>query len=174
MATVAKDTADLLARGGGKPGNLHRIMANQPEVLDAWVRFNSALKASWHLSAALRELMILRIALTLQSEFLWHHHQGAALRSGVRQDQIDQLRNWRQGAAFSEVEQAALALVDEMASGHLRDITVEKLAQHFDAPSVVQMVGTAAYWLMVPRVLDALRVPLDDPSSSPQRASSPQ
>jgi alkylhydroperoxidase family enzyme len=165
MATVPKDTADLLAKGGGRPGNLHRIMANQPEVLDAWVRFNSALKAGWHLSAALRELMILRIALALKSEFLWHHHEGAALRSGVRQDQLDQLRNWRQATAFSDVEMAALALVDDMAAGHLGNTAVEKLAQHFNAGSVIEMVGTAAYWMMVPRVLDALRVPLDEPSN---------
>jgi alkylhydroperoxidase family enzyme len=50
-----------------------------------------------------------------------------------------------------------------MLAGSVPDAVHEALARHFSERERVELVLTAGFYAMVPRVLDALRVPVETP-----------
>jgi alkylhydroperoxidase family enzyme len=79
----------------------------------------------------------------------------------VPAEKLEQLANWRASDLFDERERAALAYAEEINAGKVSDEAAAALARHFAPPEVVELTLTAAFYAMVPRVLDALRVPVE-------------
>ncbi|WP_433035504.1 carboxymuconolactone decarboxylase family protein [Actinomycetospora sp. CA-053990] len=115
----------------------------------------------------LRELMILRTANVMRSDYEWHQHRDMAHRAGASVEQVDAVSAWQTSECYSERERAALMLTDAMLTGHVNDSVQEVLARHFSDQERVELVVTAGFYAMVPRVLDALRVPIEDARPSP-------
>jgi 4-carboxymuconolactone decarboxylase len=70
---------------------------------------------------------------------------------------VAELEMWRSSDAFSEQEHAALALTDAIVAGNV----TEEIVAELDHAQPVELTVTAAFYAMVPRVLDALRVPME-------------
>jgi alkylhydroperoxidase family enzyme len=81
--------------------------------------------------------------------------------AGVPAEKLEQLANWRPSDLFDERERAALAYAEEINAGKVSDETAGALARHFAPAEMVELTLTAAFYAMVPRVLDALRVPVE-------------
>jgi len=113
-------------------------------------------------SRRLRELMILRTAALHHSQYEWHQHRRMAREAGVTDYQVAELEMWRTSEAFNEEERAALALTDAIIAGHVPDETVAELERHFNHAQRVELTVTAAFYAMVPRILEALKVPVED------------
>ena len=146
----------------GRPVNLYRCLANQPQLAAAWTEFFQALRAESRTPRALRELMILRSAQLAGSEYEWAQHLKMARKAGVREAQIDALARWRGSAEFDARERACLELQEAVVAGRVGDEVYAECARHFGHGEYVELTLTAAAYVMVPRVLEALRVPLDD------------
>ena len=54
---------------GARQVNLYRSLAHTPELLDAWIDWAWALRQQCTTSRTLRELMILRTAVVMRSEY---------------------------------------------------------------------------------------------------------
>ena len=157
--------AEKIDRLGARQLNLYRALANAPDLLDAWLRFAWSLRDDCTTPRALRELMILRTASVMRSEYEWHQHREMARRAGVAADQVDAIPAWQTSTCYSARERVALMLTDAMLTGHVNDRVQDELARHFSDQERVELVATAGFYAMVPRVLDALRVPIEeDPS----------
>jgi 4-carboxymuconolactone decarboxylase len=158
-----------LAELGGKPVNLYRALANSPDLLAAWIEFAWSVRQKPATSRRLRELMIVRGAALMGCDYELSHHRQMARRSGVSEDELDELDAWRQAPGFSPAERAALAFMEAMVEGSVPDAVNAELARHFAAAERVELALTAGLYCMVPRVLDALRVPLEtDGTGSPE------
>jgi 4-carboxymuconolactone decarboxylase len=113
--------------------------------------------------------MIVRGATLMGCDYELAHHRRMAGRSGVSEAELAALDGWREAAAFSPAERAALAFMEAMVAGAVPDKVNAELASHFDASERVELALTAGLYCMVPRVLDALRVPLEtDGTGSPE------
>ena len=163
LEEIPEPAAAALAEVGGRPINLYRALANQPEVLRAWIDLAWTLRTRARTPRAVRELVILRGAQCFGSEYEWAHHLEMARAAGVPEAKIEALAGWR-GApeVFSAAERAALAHAEGVLDGDVGDEVAAELARHFDAGQVVELTVVAGFYAMVPRVLDALRVPLED------------
>ena len=64
--------------------------------------------------------------------------------------------------AFSPETRAALAFTDAIVEGGVPTQINDDLALHFDLAQRVELTVTAAFYSMVPRVLEALGVPVED------------
>ena len=146
----------------GKPVNLYRALANQPKLVAAWAEFFNALRADSRTPRALRELMILRSAQLAGSEYEWAQHLRMARKAGVSEAQIAALARWREADEFDPSERAALALQEAVVAGRVGDDVYAECARHFGPGEYVELALTAAAYVMVPRVIEALRVPLDE------------
>ena len=160
--------AAVFAKGhelSGRSPVLYRMLANAPELLDAWVSFAWPLRNEARTPRALRELMILRVARLDGAEYERVQHEPMARAAGATDVQIDALGDWRGAPAgtFDDTEQAALALADGIATGgDVDDVTWGPIAERFDPRGCVELVLTASFYACVSRVLKTLRVPLHE------------
>ncbi len=146
----------------GTPPNLYRQLANHPKVIAAWNEFARTLRHDSRTPRALRELMILRGAQLMRSEYEWAQHLKMARKAGVREAQIGALEHWRGSAEFTDKEKAVLGLAEAVTLGHVPDDAYAEAMRHFDHQDYVELAVTAAFYAMVGRVLDAMHVQLED------------
>jgi alkylhydroperoxidase family enzyme len=154
----------------GTPPNLYRALGNQPKLVAAWAEFSKMLRYDTRTPRALRELVILRGAQLMRSEYEWAQHLAMARKSGVREAQIAELAQWRTSSQFDAREKAALDLSEAVTRGHVSDAVYAEAARHFDHHDYVELVAVAAFYAMVGRMLDAMAVPLE----AEMRAYQPQ
>ncbi len=169
LVPLAAAVESRLAELGGRPVNLYRALANSPDMVAAWIEFAWAVRQRPGTSRRLRELMIVRGAELMGCEYELSHHRHMALRHGISQGELDTISGWRSSPAFSPSERAALDLMEAMVGGSVPDSVNAELERHFSPQERVELVMTAGLYCMVPRVLDALRVPLEqDGAGSPE------
>src|SRR3954470_16864215 len=95
-----------------------------------------------------------------------------AREEGVDETQVAELEMWRTSTAFDECEKAALALTDAIVEGDTTPEVIEELEKHFGHEQRVELTVTAAFYAMVPRILDSLGVPLEgSPAGCPREGS---
>jgi len=145
----------------GEPPNLYKALGNHPKLTAAWTEFSKTLRHDTRTSRALRELVILRGAQLMQSEYEWAQHLRMARNSGVREAQILQLKNWKSSAEFDAKEKAALAIAEAVTEGRVSDAVYAQAMQHFDHHDYVELAIVAAFYAMVGRMLDAMGVQLE-------------
>jgi alkylhydroperoxidase family enzyme len=103
--------------------------------------------------------MILRCAQLAHNEYQWRDHHAMALDAGVSPDQIEALVRWASSSRFDDQERLLLRFTDEVVSGHATADVLAQLREQYGPDELVELTLTAAFYVMVPRVLDALRVP---------------
>ncbi len=167
------ELAERVAGLGARQVNLYRSLAHTPELLEAWIDWAWALRGRCGTPRRLRELMILRTAVVMRSEYEWHQHRAMALDAGVSPEQVEALAAWQVSDLFDAREKAALTLTDAMLTGSVPDAVHDALAGTFSASERVELVLTAGFYAMVPRVLDALRVPVEG-DGEPTGAQAPR
>lgn len=173
LAPLPDEVADRVGRAGAKQVNLYHALAHAPRLLEAWIDFAWALREHCDTPRSLRELTILRTAQRSLSQYEWHQHRRMAAEAGVDEHKVAELAMWRTSPAFTGAERAALALTDALVDGHVPDEVNAALDEHFDARARVELTLTAAFYCGVPRLLDALRVPVEtasDPATPDDRS----
>ena len=145
----------------GTPPNLYHCLANHPRLVAAWSDFSKALRHDSRTPRALRELVILRGAQLMRSEYEWAQHLKMARKAGVREAQIAALSSWKSSPEFDAKEKAALLLADAVTQGKVSDQVYSEAMRQFDHHDYVELSITAAFYAMVGRMLDAMGVPLE-------------
>ena len=145
----------------GTPPNLYRALGNHPRLAAAWTEFSKTLRYDTRTPRALRELVILRGAQLMRSEYEWAQHLPMARKAGVREAQIAALAGWRSSQEFDAREKAALALGEAVTQGRVSDEVYAEAARHFDHHDYVELSLVAAFYAMVARMLDAMGVQLE-------------
>ena len=159
-------TADLLrVRRGGRLSALDRLLLHSPPVAEGWNALLGALRAGTTLSADLRELIILRVAVLNRAAFEWAAHEPIGRRAGLDDTQLEALQAADAAAApvWSPLQAAVLAFTDASTTA----VTVPQpvfaaLQAHLDDRQVVEVVATVGGYAMVSRFLVALEVPPPD------------
>jgi len=162
LAPLPDDVAATVEQAGVKQVNLYRALAHAPDLLRAWIAFAWTLRGHDRTSRRLRELMILRTGLLHRSEYEWHQHLRMAREAGVTDEEIRELAAWQTSDAFGPEDRAALALTDAIVAGSVPHAVSEEIDRHFDHAQRIELTVTAAFYSMVPRILDALGVPIED------------
>ncbi len=156
---LAEIEARILAERG-RVSVLYQALLNSAPIASGWERLLSAVRNHSSVPAALRELMILRVAVLNGAAFEFDAHVPHAQRAGVSEAQIAAVQDVPISAMhFNPIEVLVLELTDAMT----RDITVPdalmaRVQQQFDAQGVVDVVATIAAYNMVSRLLVALHI----------------
>ena len=145
----------------GTPPNLYRTLANHPAIIAAWSEFANTLRHGTRTPRALRELVILRGAQLVHSEYEWAQHLKMARKAGISEAQIAALANFRSSSEFDEKEKVALALAEAVTQGRVSDEVYKEAMRHFDHHDYVELAVLAGFYAMVARVLDAMGVQLE-------------
>src|SRR5918999_6521207 len=162
LASLPDSVAARVQQAGAPGMNLYRVLAHAPRLLDAWIDFAWALREQCDTPRRLRELVILRTAQCMLSQYEWNQHRLMATEAGVDEYLVAELPMWRTSPAFTDAERAALALTDALADGRVPDQVNVTVDEHFGPQARVELTLTAAFYCAVPRLLDALRVPVEE------------
>ena len=165
VAPVAPGTrpelAELEARIRGARGRLsllYQVLLNSPRLADGWEHLFTVIRQQTSVPPALRELVILRIAVLNGASYEFEAHVPHALQAGMTPDAVEALRRG-EPKTLSGTESLVLRYTDAMT----RDIRVpeslfDELRQHFDAKTLVELTATIAGYNMVSRFLAAMHI----------------
>lgn len=157
---------------GGDLMNLYRVIGHNPGLLAGWIEFAYTLRRDCTTSRVLRELMILRGAQICHSAYEWSQHLRMGRSAGVTEQQIQDLQFWRESPHYTPPERAALAFMESMMACDTSDAVFAELRKHFNPSEIIELAFTAGFYAMVPRFLDAMRVPIE-PADMFQQPAAP-
>ena len=154
---------DVFSDAGRDVPMLYRLLGNSPAMLDAWVGLAWPLRSEPTTTRALRELLIMRVALLTNAGFEWQAHWPAAVGAGVSPDQLAALPSWRESDHFSAAEKVALRCTDEMIeTGGASAAAMEELRGHYTDEQCIELVLTSAFYSCVSHTLLSLGMEADD------------
>jgi alkylhydroperoxidase family enzyme len=162
--TTNPEIAPLVKRIVGERGkllNLYGMLLHSPAVAEGWLAFFTAIRQKASLSARIRELAIMRIAVINGADYEFRAHEPFALAEGITPRQIDGLREGR-NELFNEVEQAVLAYTDSMTREiHVPQATFDAVKPHFNNQEMVELTATIGGYNLVSRFLEAMQIDHD-------------
>jgi len=154
-----KPLADRIEAERGSVLHLYQMLLHSPPVAAGWLGYLTAIRQQSSLDGALRELVIMRVAVLNGAPYEAEQHAPIALKAGVSQAQLDALDNWEASDCFSEEQRAVLAYTDAMTrtvqvpsevSRAVRACMSERL--------LVELTATVAAYNMVSRFLEAMQI----------------
>jgi AhpD family alkylhydroperoxidase len=161
------DKAPLVERIVAERGSvlhLYQMLLHSPPLAEGWLAYLTAVRHKLTISGALRELIIMRVAVLNGAPYEADQHKPMALKEGVTPAQLDALAHWEGTDCFSATERAVLRLTDAMTRDiHFAPEVLAGVRQHLGERGTVEVAATIAAYNMVSRFLEALQIHSDDP-----------
>ncbi len=147
---------------GGEVINLHLTLGHAPKIAKARRALSGALRREAATPRVLRELVIMRTAQIVRSDYEMNQHIPMALKSGLTQQHLDEVANWRGSKLFDERQRAVLAYVEQLlAGGDVDDATFAALAKHFSPQEIIEISVTATNYYGTGLLTRALKIEIE-------------
>jgi len=154
----------IQARRGGSLLNLDRLLLHSAPLAQGWNALMGAIRSQTLLDGALRELVILRVAVLNRAPYEFAQHAPVGRAEGLSPAQLDAVADWQGSALFDTRARAVLAYTDAMTQQvQVPDALFEALRTHFTERELVELTATVASYNMVSRFLEALQIEIETP-----------
>ena len=151
------------AREVGSKTNVIMALAQHPKLAMAYNIFGKHLLIDTTLPARPRELIILRVAWHLKSDYEWHYHVGYAINIGMTLDEIAAIRTGPAAENWSAQDRAVLSAVDEiLQTNTISDAIWAALSAHFDRHQLMDLVLTIGSYVMTSWAIASFGIALED------------
>ena len=145
-------------RGGTLP-TLYQAIAESPPVLEGWFALGEAIRSQTTLDPQLREFAILRVAQRTGSDYIKQGHLRAATRAGATDAQLAAIMGRPADGVLTSREEAVLVYADALAVGvSIDDASFAEAARLLTERELLELTVTAAFYVAVARVIDALEL----------------
>jgi len=145
--------------------NLLQVMAHSPKLLLNFMRLGNMLLRQTEITDELRELTILSVAESVDSDYIWAAHYSIGLEVGLKREQIDAISNWRGSNTFNPEERAVLRYVDVLIGNSNKHDDIDKvfneLKKYCNDKIIVELTMLIGYYRMVANFVVALGVELE-------------
>ncbi len=143
----------------GRVSPLYQTLLNAPEIAQGWEALLTAIRNRNSLSPAIREMIILRVAILNRADYEFDAHEPHALKAGVSPEKIAAIRLIEIPDLFTEQEMLVLNLTDVMTKEiQVSDQLFDRIKPMFNDKERLELVATIAAYNMVSRLLNALHV----------------
>ncbi len=155
--------AHVIADMNGNPLNVHKLLANNPPLLNAWWDFRKYMVAGGSLGKRNAELVILRTAVHVGSWYEWASHVERGLNSDMSLTDIERVMDGPTHPDWTESDALLLLAVDELTSrGALDPGIIEKLEANFGRKAVLDLIAMRSIYVMLGQILNTWEVELDE------------
>jgi alkylhydroperoxidase family enzyme len=158
-------TAEMLQSVEKRTGrilNLHKVMAHAPKLMQAAAMTAMALRQETELPRPLIELVILRTAQLLKSDYEWAQHEPMALACGIPQQKIDALEFYASRPEFTEEERIALSFGESVTTGQpLDEPAFDQLRRTFSSRQIVELTMLVCSYLSTARFIQVMGIPIE-------------
>ena len=146
----------------GQPINVHRLMANHPDLLKAWWDFRQYSVNGGELGERNAELLILRVAVHMKDWYEWGSHVHRALTCDLTLKEIERVKQGPQAPGWSAAEAVLLKAVDELISLHrLKPATQADLSKNFNARQVMDIIAIHGMYVILACMINTWGLELD-------------
>ena len=159
---ILKELQEDTRSRGGEVINLHLTLGHAPKIAKARRALSGALRREAVTPRIVRELVIMRTAQIVRSDYEMNQHIPMALKSGLTQQQLNELAKWRDSKLFDERQRAVLAYLEQLlAGGDVDDNTFAALAKHFSPQEIIEISVTATNYYGTGLLARALRIQIE-------------
>ena len=152
----------MTARRGGQLLNLDRMLLHSAPLAQGWNACLGAIRGKTRLDGALRELVILRVAVLNRAPYEFAQHAPVARAEGLSQAQIDDVAAWPGSSLFDTRSRDVLAYADAMTlQVQVPEGLFDAVRRHLDDRELIELTGTVAAYNMVSRFLEALQIDIE-------------
>lgn len=166
-APEGQPLVDRIVAERGSVLHLYQMLLHSPPVAEGWLAYLTAIRQKSSLSPALRELVIMRVAVINGAPYEAEQHAPIALKEGVTQGQLDDLADWERSTRYTGQQRAVLQLTDGMTRNvQVPPEAVAAVRAFLSDREVVELVATVGAYNMVSRFLEALDIHSHDPRAA--------
>ncbi|XRQ07061.1 carboxymuconolactone decarboxylase family protein [Actinomadura welshii] len=151
------------AAGTGPP-NLFMTLARRRGLFRGWLMFAGRMMPGGILPRRETELVILRVAHLRDCRYEFDHHVRLARRAGVREEDVERLKEGPDADGWSPREHAILTAADQL--HHRQDIDDDawtRLRTHLTQAECVELTMLVGHYEMLATAITTLRVQPDRP-----------
>lgn len=128
-------------------GNVLSTMVRHPDLTAAYLPFNAYLLTRSTLTPRVREVALLRVVHRANCGYLWSHHIPIALRAGLTESEIDDIRS---GRCAARTDQAVVRAVDDLiADSTIGQATWDLLGELFTERQCMDLTFTIGGYLLL-------------------------
>ena len=155
-------TAQRNEPGAPRVVNALGLLMRYPALAKAFLTFNRHLLFNSSLSDRIRELLILRIAWLRRAEYEWAQHVLLAQKAGLREEEIEAVKEGPRSAVWAPLDAALLAAVDELhTDAFVTDTTWDALAAGLDQRQLMDLVFTVGAYDLLAMAFNTFGLELD-------------
>jgi AhpD family alkylhydroperoxidase len=155
----AKPLVDRITAERGSVLHIYQMLMHSPPGASGWLNFFTAIRQQNSLPGALRELVIMRIAIVNGAPYEAEQHAPFAVREGVTQAQLDDLASWESSTQFDPTQRAVLAYADAMTKNiQVSPEVFAAVKALLSDRLIVELTATIGGYNMVSRFLEALQI----------------
>lgn len=146
---------------GREPIALYRALANCPQILKDYSALATCLRYEATADRELRELVILRVAQMIGSDYEWSHHQPMAAEVGITEDQVRSLGSWESSELFNKAQRMALRIAEGVHFATLSTATFDEARMHLGETEAIELVVVSAFYEAVARIIQGLGIQIE-------------
>ncbi len=155
--------APVIAEMQGRPLNVHKLMANNPSLLLAWWNFRKHVVSGGKLQHRHRELVILRVAVHMNSWYEWASHVDRGLRAGLSPEEIECVRLGRIATRWDQSDKLIIRATNECFDK--KTITRETriaMGAHFTPVELMDLIAICGAYITLGTMINTWGLELDE------------
>lgn len=147
----------------GHPLNVHSLMANHPDLLNAWWDYRNHSVRGGALGQRDCELVILRVAVQMRSWYEWACHADRGLAAGLSIEDIERVRAGPDASGWSGHDAILLRCVDELLEERvISSATQDTLAEHFSEKQILDIIAIHGMYITLGCMINTWGLALDE------------
>ena len=179
LAEMSERTREQLARANllkeGEPLAIFGTLARHPKLLASWLPFAGRLLAGGTLDRRSTELIILRVAANMGSDYEWGQHVQIATDLGVERAAIERVLRGPAADGWSPLEALLLRATDELhRERYITSATWDALAGHLTEPQLIEICFLVGQYEMLAMFLRTAGVQLEPGKETLPRLDHPR
>src|SRR5216684_2790407 len=142
--------------------NVAKALANSPGLAARVFPLGNYFMNQSPLDQRVRELAVLMLMKRLNCEYGFVRHIDIAKRVGLTQEQVDDIGSYQTSSRFNDDDKLILRYAEELTlNARVDDDLFTKVEKIVGKGNIIELTGAIAFWNMMARNLNALRVGLE-------------
>jgi uncharacterized peroxidase-related enzyme len=144
----------------GAVPNVFRVMAHNPEMLEAFLALNATLPKT-QLEGKLRELAYIKTSELNGCDYCLHHHRTIGKKAGLNDRQVAETAEFESSDAYDELQRDVMRYAEQVTRHiNVEDALFNRLKQSLNDRQIVELAMTVGIANFTNRVTETLRMEL--------------
>ena len=147
----------------GRPIHMHCLLANHPDLLNAWWTYRMHSVQGGDLEQRDCELVILRVAVHMQTWYEWAAHVDRGLMAGLTLEEIYRVAEGPSSGGWNKQDAVLLESVDQLMENHRIDVETQSvLGNYYSAKQVMDIVSLQGMYVTIACMIGTWGIDIED------------